>query len=42
MIFQIYKIKKRQEKKKKKRENTLFFGSDANFEIVTSMIVTLD
>lgn len=40
MSFQIYKIKKRQ--KKKKRENTLFFGSDANFEIVTSMNVTLD
>lgn len=39
MIFQISKIKKRQGKK---RENTLFFGSDANFEIVTSMIVTLD
>lgn len=38
MIFQIYKIKK----DRKKRENTLFFGSDANFEIVTSMIVTLD
>lgn len=40
MIFQIYKIKKKTGEKK--RENTLFFGSDANFEIVTSMIVTLD
>lgn len=38
MIFQIYKIKE----DRKKRENTLSFGSDANFEIVTSMIVTLD